>query len=1226
MNRPEHVAFIFKSIIYQYAGYFKKIVFSIIDDHNTGGRVNPNGNFIPFQQVLDKLVASPPTTQTIGMSLGPYRFIRSKATNTSTAVKEFILGDVSPCVEAAHCENRNDKSHCRLYSHPPLCPLGSECTEEKNDVHCQMFIHRKQCPNRGQCPLTDRLHLADFDHPEYCPEGSLCTNMKTDHLNFYRHVPTCRHGLECYLRLKRDAQHLAQYRHCQRPCKFGGNCALIHDQKHTSDEQHPFNTPCPYTPFSCKLHTKFLERNNSTSQNEMDEMKKHCYRYSHVCPWGRLCRDQSEEHLSMTIHIARHICSNGSKCHQMTDEDHLDSFSHFDVRDIRVLCRRSGSECGDRGQIQHVTKYRHNYISDDLGTAAFFGLNKQINFIENWITMNQWMSNYVETTCKQSWKRVSIPNDLLEWIRALPPIHRCIGPIFESILVHGNVMSSSYMEKLKSSTFVSDVVNQHHRVRTILAGQGAALQEKCHQFIKALVSKEFLQSKSLGNQEESNSEQIEYRIHKEREVLKGNLSEFHLNEICSCARQIVKASINLSSKKTGIQHIGDLTFGTHQQIFSILGPHTGQYYGDIVIIFKRDVMLHPDSNFTMQAATMYKEKTYKCRPWLKNPGSVEKDQIQQFHSTKLHCSIPGYEKVTALELMAITGAQRKTISVDLNNILHRWKQIDSHQVIEAHLPQLIPLSYIEHIYMPQNVFQSLSPEAQKTARELFPRNLTVTEHIVDLAVDRMAFLKPDESRKDYENYVIDETIKSIQKQQERNSLLSRSRLLNSYGMTITIPATDFEDIITNPSTIKQSYKQYSNQSYRTTTSDDNVYIYWKALRGDFMLILTNEMIKIGTIQPNLVYLTCYIAAFATNVNNNSNYNEFHSYIDDSSPRSHKIVLEEQRFKVGSNEFHRGCNSNDYALYCLKLNFTKRQVSLMNAGVNGIYNHTILKHTFKDNELDLSSLDYIHVSAGRQSVSIRNLVISRELIPEAHPKFDKEFLNHSTNTSLQETTITTTHDKSSSSDSTITNDGSKGDKNKGDNTISSYVLKPVKKIWRKIWVGDKNGSDEDENDQAEESQEIERLERCSKSIYCLDQYSPEKSSSHNQTYSHPCRFSELCRNIHNASHCIQFTHSGHNVPRCQYDMNCSKITDPVHRCSYRHTNLPDYLVPCRYQQQCRDSTWEHRKKYFHGENINRPTVVSNISNGKNESTDAQRPFLSISNFRKIAGKNYLSIEK
>ncbi|CAF3066365.1 unnamed protein product [Rotaria sp. Silwood2] len=1197
-NPPEHIALIFKSVILQYAGYFKKIVFSIIDDHNTGQRLNPNGNFLPFQQILDKFVAYPPAVQTIGMSLGPFRVIQSSTKNQNTKIEEFITFNVPPCEQAAYCQKMNDQHHCQSCSHPPICPLGSECTENDDDVHCQMFIHRKQCSDKGQCILTDCRHLADFDHPEYCPDGSNCVNMRTDHLNLYRHLPICDDGLNCDLKFRRVAQHLAQFRHCQRSCKFGGHCILFHDQKHISDEQHPFNPPCPYTPFSCKFHANFVQTNNPKNQNAMNEITKHCYRYSHICPWGRLCTDQSEEHLSTTIHIARQMCPNGNdSCNRMKEEDHLDSFSHKNVRDIRVLCHYPGSECRDRGKIEHNIKYRHNYMLNYLGVTPFFGLNKNIHFIENQINMIRMIRDYVEKTYKQTWTKVSVPRDLLEWIAALQPIHRCAGPIFESILVLGHVMSRFYMERLKDPTFVADTIDQHKRVRTILASQVPALQKTARDFITALVRMEFNKGKGDDDQGRQNiSGTLEYLIHSKEQTLKPHLSQSDLDEIRLCASEIAQASIKLHSNMTGIGHKGDEDFETHQQVFSILGPHFAQYYGDIVIIFKRDVMLHPDSNFTMQAATMYKEKTFKCRPWLSDSGS-EAGRIKQFHSTKLHCSIPGYAYVTALELMAITGTQRKTMNVDLSSILHRWKQIDGHQVIEAHLPQLIPLSYIEHIYMPKNVFESLSPEAQKNAQELFQHNLTVTNYEVDLKINPMAFSKPDDSRKEYENYVMDQILRSIRRQQERNSFLSTSHLLTSYGMTITISATHFENLITNPLTITQSYNQYLNQSDKTSTGDGNIYIYWKALRGDFMLILTNEMIETGKVQPKLVYLTCYIAPFVTIVDSDINYNEYHTYINPSSPAAHKIVLEGQHFKAGSNKFHKGCNSNDYILYCLKLNLKKRQVSLMNAGINGIYNHTILKYTFEENELDLASLDYIHLSAGRETVSIRNLVISHEMIPDAHPKFDKEFLNHINDTHAKSTTDSIMQSENVSSEWTDIDATSEENENNDKHwTISHMIPQPIKHLVSKYWPRHGDQSEEEEekdSDESKENQQIEHLTPCKYSIYCLDQYSPEKSLSHNQTYSHPCRFSELCRNIRDVPHSIQFTHSKNDVSLCKQDEHCSLVIDPVHRCSCRHSNLPDYLVPCRDQQKCHNSTIAHRKKYFHGEKVKRPIVIQNI---------------------------------
>ncbi|CAF3492650.1 unnamed protein product [Rotaria sp. Silwood1] len=105
-----------------------------------------------------------------------------------------------------------------------------------------------------------------------------------------------------------------------------------------------------------------------------------------------------------------------------------------------------------------------------------------------------------------------------------------------------------------------------------------------------------------------------------------------------------------------------------------------------------------------------------------------------------------------------------------------------------------------------------------------------------------------------------------------------------------------------------------------------------------------------------------------------------------------------------------------------------------------------------------------------------------------------------------------------------------------------------------------------------------LKPCPDNVNCLLQYTTDGSETrHNSKFSHPCRFSELCRNKE-----PHLTHDSHPSPLCSYDKNCNKLTDPIRRAEYRHTNLPDFLVPCRLQKKCTDKSNEHRIKYSHGE--------------------------------------------
>lgn len=51
-NPPESIAQLFKEIIEELDGYYKRITFAILDDHNTGKVHNKQGNFTVFQAIF----------------------------------------------------------------------------------------------------------------------------------------------------------------------------------------------------------------------------------------------------------------------------------------------------------------------------------------------------------------------------------------------------------------------------------------------------------------------------------------------------------------------------------------------------------------------------------------------------------------------------------------------------------------------------------------------------------------------------------------------------------------------------------------------------------------------------------------------------------------------------------------------------------------------------------------------------------------------------------------------------------------------------------------------------------------------------------------------------------------------------------------------------------------------------------------------------------------------
>jgi hypothetical protein len=446
--------------------------------------------------------------------------------------------------------------------------------------------------------------------------------------------------------------------------------------------------------------------------------------------------------------------------------------------------------------------------------------------------------------------------------------------------------------------------------------------------------------------------------------------------------KIAQASIALHNAPMGIRFNVDQKMGTDKHVFSILGPHLNYRYGDIVIVFKPEIMFHPDANFSTQAATsFYSGRTYNNRPWATDPGT-EKKRIEDFHSSKLHCSVPRYEHAAATELIALTGKDAKSMDVDLNAVIQRWYNVDSHHVFEGHLPQLIPIDYVDCVYMPKNVFESLTPEAQQSAKETFKNSLIITNHVVDLTLIQPngTIVSLDETRKPYLQYIVQQHLEKIQ-QRMNTPRISR-------GIVITVPGSKFEEHIVLPIPISRSYRLYRLDKRNAPENPAYTYIYWQAMHGDMMLTIANQKIEPHKDQPNLRCLICYVAQKPSR--NAEVYHEEYSYLNDGHPFQHDTNVDEGKFRAKSNVFYRGCNTDDFFTFCLELSHKTGEVTLSHAGSNSIYNHEKIHYQFSKADLDLSRIDYVHVSGGNQDVPIRNLTINHGQVPELHPLYDKDF--------------------------------------------------------------------------------------------------------------------------------------------------------------------------------------------------------------------------------------------
>ncbi|CAF0966829.1 unnamed protein product [Adineta ricciae] len=493
-NPPEHIALLFKSVITQYAGYFHEIYFAIIDDHNSKGKINPDGNFAPFHKCLHNQVFRPPATLRVNGISGPYRIL-NKSSDGQLTLSDVRILHKSPCHHGSRCRDLRNAQHCNEFSHPPICShqnTESPCQQTDDEVHRFTFQHSSKCKFGGECKDTDPKHFSEYDHPDFCKDNNYCVDMSKEHLFSYRHLPICRDGMKCVEYLKRNADHCTKYRHCKTICPRDNCCVQFHDKDHTDNTIHSFRQPCPFTPYSCQKYIKYTMRTEGEKLSQ--DVEKHCLTYSHLCAFGRQCKTKDSKHLLTSIHIARHICPDGDACAKSTNEQHLESYSHPRIRDFRLFCKFPGFKCRNRFEHEHLRKFRHGDNHDHLTVAPSSNLNSSINFTRNQGDIIRNLNSYMDAS---GWKKASISREVRNWIQALQPTHRCSPLIFESILVLGHVMSRRYMELLKKPKNVAKAVLQHGRIRRIfLEHSNPEVKQNVYELIKLIVVAEFAKAKA----------------------------------------------------------------------------------------------------------------------------------------------------------------------------------------------------------------------------------------------------------------------------------------------------------------------------------------------------------------------------------------------------------------------------------------------------------------------------------------------------------------------------------------------------------------------------------------------------------------------------------------------------------------------------------------------------------------------------------------------------------
>ena len=331
------------------------------------------------------------------------------------------------------------------------------------------------------------------------------------------------------------------------------------------------------------------------------------------------------------------------------------------------------------------------------------------------------------------------------------------------------------------------------------------------------------------------------------------------------ALELIEASINLPKES-----LQGSEYSNNTHILSVLGPSLHRHGEDIILVLKHEVLRHPDSCVSIQS---------------EGSSSYGRDRSRRSDESKLHCSIVGYEIAAGAELMVAAGRSKRSIEIDLPELFTYLKKTEANQLFEGHLPDLIPLDYIEEIYIPKNLFALLSPAAQISARSIFRDSLHQTPHDINPHYSGSgASSVSDKGRSEYQNYIIDQLNKKL--------IENMGRPMKLRGTVITLPPSDFQKSVCLPFTITRIFDHYRQNSKSDSISED-VFIYWQAMSGDMMLTLSSRSLNSCADSSDNQCLICYIAETPSTAT--SGYHELSSYLHFGDPQQHATIMKKRSF-------------------------------------------------------------------------------------------------------------------------------------------------------------------------------------------------------------------------------------------------------------------------------------------------------------------------------------------
>ena len=1113
-NPPADVAGVFRAVIEQYAGYFDSIYFAILD-YNTSSE---------FEKAF-------------GITANGTKYIYGNETISSIRIAPGTLSakdnkDVAPdvytreiCFGGSTCGNFTPE-HRSSHVHPPICHRGAECADY-SELHREMFTHPEHCHDYAACPIL-------FD-------PSMNPALVKYHREYFVHAPECPYPSQCPG--PKDPDHMAKYLHKPSTTAGPNLISMSRISKRLG--------------FSCIIPPPFANGNNSNnSRGKAKNVKSNndgdsgSFRVE-MCPNGVNCADLSEEHSAAYAHSKSGAMGSSrerKECTAMWCEDmsaeHRHSCSHSlsklpPVRVTMVNVRRptSGTEYG-------------MWVPGDLWHPNF-----------RWNTSNSLkvMERYAKGGFSSNVREVA------QWARTLRPVVRMSATQFTNALATGVLCSVNMEEAMWSNAGdVIEVVLKRPEIARVLRGRSfnviLIIRKYGKRFAKSQlyeISQKFLKSYGTDPTKHFGIGIIQNATFLGADA-KHVIDSARINLISLLRREKIDSSfadeyeriitVTLETFSKGIlSHqpptLSEFSMGSRYTIPAVLGNFAAAHKDfspntpadgskEIAIVIRQELMFHPDFFLTTVSQNTYFDSEYACsidgrlnRPWLGKNQVWDGGGDRYFFNSKLHPSDPRWAEVFAMDWILRTSlAARKEIkSVTLADVKMFLDKQRREHVPEAHLPQCIPMEYIERVAMLSSTYGKIAGTASPEAKEML--------HVLDegkIITQYSSFGALSKGHLDF---------------MESAASLGIAPASEVLGMHLK----DAPDCVL-PAMHGFTFVLASNAEHflpiTLSLTSNVVHFAFSACGGPFSVSLKN----VGDLLPQQGIVPHAVTFYIGSKSDDEDEDDIDAIVRSCEFESLCITNRNPGCATApayvNQGFNKGLNQGSrFVQYIITADYENKKFTISHWGPSALH----AKEVGSIN-MDFPEERYSYVSFSSWIEHSTHPVILNacEVLPTS---------NFASIYGL----VKVEAEESEESDHE-------------DNEVQNTEDKLPKKAPTSHL---KIGGHRDSGDK------LPSLPLCSDPFNCEEYREYVKKGiigKHVGETSHICLYGKTCRLLNDKDHCL---HNRHLMkPVCPDGNQCDKLCDPMHRLMFFHQEMWDYLINCRHKI-CRDKRNEdHCKKYCH----------------------------------------------